>query len=46
MKKQGFFLKKRVSSNLSVDKILSVVVLRTSVFVSELDELEPNKILR
>ena len=41
MKKRLF--KKRGCSNLSVDKISSMVALRTSVFVSESNEVEPNK---
>ena len=41
MKKR--FFKKRGCSNLSVDKISSMVALRTSVFVSESNEVEPNK---
>ena len=36
-------LNKRGSSNFSVDKIQLMVALRTSVFVSESNEVEPNK---
>ena len=39
--KQGFFPKKRGSSYLSVDKIQSLVPLRTSVFVSVSNEVQP-----
>ena len=41
MKNKIFY--KRGSLNLSVDKILSMVALRTSVFVSESNQVEPNK---
>ena len=42
MKNKVFFSKKRFS-NLSVDKIQSMVALRASVFVSESNEVQPNK---
>ena len=41
MKNKIFY--KGGSLNLSVDKILSMVALRTSVFVSESNQVEPNK---
>ena len=41
MKNKAFL--KRVSLNLSGDKIQSMFALRTGMFVSELNEVEPNK---
>ena len=41
--KNKVFFKKGGSSNLSVDKVKSVVALRTSMFVSELNEVQSNK---
>ena len=43
--KNKIFSWKRGSSNLSVGKIQSMVALRTSVFVSESNEVQPNKSL-
>ena len=41
--KNKVFFKKRSSLNLSMDKIKSVVALRTSLFVFESNELRLNK---